>query len=85
MSGSRRHQKIRVAISGLSLAAACAPAADTGPAENLVKPPQAAEPRIVPTGASIEASGFATIVQAPSPLYPDTPPPPENRPTSEAG
>jgi hypothetical protein len=39
----------------------------------------------VPTGAVVERSGFATILQAPSPAYPDAPPPAENRPASEAG
>ncbi|HEX8214230.1 MAG TPA: hypothetical protein VF582_02025, partial [Allosphingosinicella sp.] len=39
----------------------------------------------MPTGAAIGSSGFATILQAPSPPYPASPPPPENRPASEAG
>ena len=72
-------------ILGLLLAAACAPATKPPPVQNSPEPEQAAQPRIVPTGAAIEASGFATILQAPSPPYPKTPPPPENRPTSEAG
>ena len=40
--------------------------------------------RFVPTGATIEASGFATIERAPPVPYPDQPPPSENRPHSEA-
>jgi hypothetical protein len=42
------------------------------------------ETRLVPRGAAIESSGFATILHAPSPPFPDTPPPAENRPTNEA-
>lgn len=41
--------------------------------------------RIVPTGAKIEASGFATIEQAPASPFPDALPPPENRPKDERG
>ena len=40
----------------------------------------AAAQGFVPTDARIEPSGFATILQAPSPAYPQDPPPPENRP-----
>ncbi len=46
--------------------------------------PQAERP-IVPTGAKIEASGFATIEQAPASPFPDQLPPPENRPRDERG
>jgi hypothetical protein len=44
----------------------------------------ASAPGFVPTGAKIDASGFATIEQAPPVPYPDAPPPAENRPRFEA-
>lgn len=50
---------------------ACAPAKS---------PPAAATQDFAPTDARIESSGFATVLQAPSPAYPEDPPPPENRP-----
>ena len=37
-------------------------------------------PDWAPTGARIEASGHATVLQAPSPEYPHAPPPPDDRP-----
>ena len=45
-------------------------------------PPQ---PRVLPSGAKIEASGFATIELAPPSPLPDSPPPLENRPKDERG
>jgi hypothetical protein len=39
----------------------------------------------MPKGATIEASGFATVERAPPRPYGDTPPPAEDRPTGEAG
>jgi len=47
-------------------------------------PPQVAQ-RFVPTGATIEASGFGTVERAPATPYPAEAPASENRPTSEAG
>ncbi len=44
----------------------------------------AATPAFVPTGAKIEASGFATIERAPHVPYPDAPPPADNNPGAEA-
>jgi hypothetical protein len=41
--------------------------------------------RIVPTGAKIEASGFATISSVPASPFPDRLPPLENRPKDERG
>ena len=41
--------------------------------------------RIVPTGAKIEASGFATIASVPASPFPDRLPPPDNRPKDERG
>lgn len=38
-----------------------------------------------PPGAMLEATGFATIEQVPPSPFPDRLPPPENRPTDEAG
>lgn len=43
-----------------------------------------AAPQFVPTGAKIEASGFATIDKVPGAPYPDVPPPAENRPQGES-
>ncbi|MEO5773759.1 MAG: hypothetical protein ABIQ32_06535 [Sphingomicrobium sp.] len=43
-----------------------------------------AAPQFVPTGATIEASGFATVEKAPHVPYPDEPPPSDNRPRTEA-
>jgi hypothetical protein len=53
-------------------------------APEVVRAQTAEETRFLPRGAVIESSGFATILQAPSPPFPDAPPPPENRPTNEA-
>lgn len=39
----------------------------------------------LPPGASIDASGFATIREVPPSPFPIEPPPPENRPRNEAG
>jgi hypothetical protein len=39
----------------------------------------------VPAGARLEASGFASIERAPPSPFPERLPPPENRPSSEAG
>ena len=48
------------------------------PAES---PRQAAATQgFVPTDARIEPSGYATILRAPSPAYPEDPPTPDNRP-----
>lgn len=47
--------------------------------------PGADGPDALPTGARIEASGFATVEQAPPSPFPEQLPPPENRPGSEAG
>ncbi len=44
-----------------------------------------ADTAALPRGATAEASGFATVEQAPPSPVPDRPPPPENRPRSEAG
>jgi hypothetical protein len=41
--------------------------------------------RIVPPGAKIEASGFATIASAPASPFPDALPPPDTRPQDERG
>lgn len=41
--------------------------------------------RVVPTGAKLEASGYATIDQAPASAFPATLPPPDNRPKDERG
>jgi hypothetical protein len=41
--------------------------------------------RSVPTGAKIEASGFATIASAPASPFPDKLPPPDARPKDERG
>lgn len=43
-----------------------------------------AAPAFVPTGAKIEASGFATIEKAPHRPYPEEPPPSDNLPRSQA-
>ncbi|HEX8572981.1 MAG TPA: hypothetical protein VF759_09530 [Allosphingosinicella sp.] len=56
---------------------ACSAAAGSGPAAN----PGA----VLPRGASIEASGFATIEQAPPSPFPERPPAAENRPRDEDG
>lgn len=48
------------------------------PVDSPRKAPAAAG--FVPTDARIQSSGFATILHAPSPAYPEEPPPPENRP-----
>ncbi len=45
----------------------------------------AAAQTLVPTGAKLEASGFATIEKAPPSPFPDRLPPPENRPKNETG
>lgn len=42
-------------------------------------------PKQVPTGATVEQSGFATIRQVPPSPFPDRLPPSENRPRNEAG
>ena len=42
-------------------------------------------PHVLPKGARIEPSGFATVESAAPRPYPDAPPPAEDRPTSEAG
>ena len=42
-------------------------------------------PRVVPTGAKIEASGFVTIASAPASPFPDRLPPPGARPKDERG
>lgn len=47
--------------------------------------PAASSPGPAPAGATVEASGFATVRRAPPSPFPDLPPPPENRPRSEAG
>jgi hypothetical protein len=39
----------------------------------------------VPTGAKVEESGFGTVGQAPPSPFPEQLPPPDNRPSSEAG
>jgi hypothetical protein len=44
-----------------------------------------AAPGAAPRGATLEATGFATIGQVPPSPFPDRPPPPENRPTDETG
>ena len=41
------------------------------------------EQRVVPAGATIEPSGFATVEQAPPSPFPDRLPPPDNRPKDE--
>jgi hypothetical protein len=70
-------------LSAILLSSACSGAQGPAPAgEVAAETPM--ETRLVPEGAAIEPSGFATILHAPSPSYPDTPPPPENRPTNEA-
>lgn len=43
------------------------------------------ERRVAPAGAKIEASGFATIEQAPASPFPDVLPPPDDRPKDERG
>lgn len=43
------------------------------------------QPRIVPMGATIERSGFATIASAPASPFPDQLPPPDARPKDERG
>ncbi len=45
----------------------------------------AAAQTALPKGAKIEASGFATIEEAPPSPFPDRLPPPENRPKNETG
>jgi len=40
---------------------------------------------VLPSGATVEPSGFATIRQAPPSPFPERLPPPEKRPSSEAG
>jgi hypothetical protein len=42
-------------------------------------------PDVVPAGAKIEASGFATLESVPPSPFPDQLPPPQNRPRNEAG
>jgi hypothetical protein len=65
------------------LAGACSSAQGPPPAGEIAAEIPV-EKRFVPKGAAIETSGFATILQTPSPAYLDTPPPPENRPGNEA-
>jgi hypothetical protein len=50
-----------------------------------VSPAPAAQAMEAPTGARIEASGFATVEQAPPRPYADAPPPAEDRPETENG
>ena len=76
------------ALLSLLLAAACTqsrPAAPEIAERKQTAAPPLPAPAPVPTGATLEPSGLATILRAPSPAYPDQPPPAENRPTSEAG
>lgn len=57
---------------GIAALAACSAAAPS-------------QPPVVPTGATIGASGFATIDQAPPSPLPDAAPPAEDRPKDERG
>jgi hypothetical protein len=66
------------------LAGACGAADSPSPVREVAAAETPAQPRLVLKGAVLEASGFATILDAPSPPFPDTPPPPENRPANEA-
>jgi hypothetical protein len=74
----------RLVLLIVPLLAACArpDAASQPDADSGVVPAGA---RMAPTGARIEASGFATVERAPPRPYPDEPPPAEDRPQSEAG
>jgi len=59
----------------VALAACASPSSSQPPGEQPV----------TPAGAKIEASGFATIEQAPPSPFPDRMPPPDNRPKDERG
>jgi hypothetical protein len=80
INASRR----RLVIVAAMLTAACGGTTELPRAGGLHPAGGTAEPPLLFKGAVIEPSGFATILHAPSPPYPDTPPPPENRPTNEA-
>jgi hypothetical protein len=72
-----RYAKCRIewiAIAGL---AACGSATSSQPI--------AGTKDALPAGATLEASGFATIGEAPPSPFPDQLPPPENRPKDETG
>jgi hypothetical protein len=51
----------------------------------MASPPVVAGQAALPIGARVEASGFATIEQAPPSPFPDRLPPPDNRPKNETG
>ncbi|HEX8262174.1 MAG TPA: hypothetical protein VF547_04805, partial [Allosphingosinicella sp.] len=63
---------LRVALMGLAAAAAAAGSHGSARAA-------------APPAATLEASGFATILQAPPSPFPDRLPPPDDRPKDEAG
>jgi hypothetical protein len=69
----------------IALTACSSPAPVADPIETAAAPVKAHAPPALPQGAVIGTSGFASIEQAPPSPFPDTLPPPENRPKDERG
>ena len=61
--------------------AVCALAANSRHKKDAARTASGSSPR----GAIVAPSGYATVLHAPSPPYPIAPPPPDDRPVSEAG
>ena len=69
----------------IALAACSSPAPVADPVETAAAPVKAEARPVLPTGATLGASGFASVEQAPPSPFPETPPPPDNRPKDERG
>jgi hypothetical protein len=72
-------------IALIALAACSAPAPVADPVETAAAPVKAEVRPVLPQAAVLGASGFASVEQAPPSPFPETLPPPENRPKDERG